>query len=311
MTMPVAAIESLILLLSHSPPSTISETLSLLSDYSKTLKSSVTNPIAVSAGTDLFQRYLISALQSPPSTSKSEGKAPRTTHGSSTDDFQAIKAHLINNRHSFIAQAKEARSQVANIAQQFIRTNNTILTYGSSRAVGATLDAALKAGTSFKLVYVCDSGTASPSLADLPSIIPSPSPELPVAVIRPSEVAHVLPQTSMVLLGAEGVVENGGIISGMGTYQLGVLAKAAGKPAYVCAESHKFVRIFPLSQRDVCGEVLRFSEGGEKGGGTEKGEDHEGIRVDYTPPELITALVTESGVHTPSAVSEELIQMWY
>ena len=310
--MPVAAIESLILLLAHSPPSTISETLSLLSDYSKTLKSSVTNPIAVSAGTDLFQRYLISALQSPPSTSKPEGKPPRTVQGSSTDDFQAIRNHLINNRQSFIAQAKEARSQISNIAQRLIRHNTTILTYGSSRAVGATLDAALKAGTSFKLVYVCDSGTASPSLASLPSTIPPPSPEFPVAVIRSSEVAHVLSQTSMVLLGAEGVVENGGIVSGMGTYQLGVLAKAAGKPVYVCAESHKFVRTFPLSQKDLCGEVLRFSEGRGKGGDTEeKGVDPGKSRVDYTPPGLITALITESGVQTPSAVSEELIQMWY
>jgi len=33
--------------------------------------------------------------------------------------------------------------------------------------------------------------------------------------------------------------------------------------------------------------------------------------VDYTPPELITALVTETGVHTPSAVSEELIKICY
>ena len=113
----------------------------------------------------------------------------------------------------------------------------------------------------------------------------------------------------MVMLGAEGVVENGGIISGMGTYQLGVLAKAAGKPVYVCTESHKFVRVFPLSQRDVGREVLRFSEGGEKGGIEVK--DEKIGKVDYTPPELITALITETGVHTPSAVSEELIQIWY
>ena len=133
----------------------------------------------------------------------------------------------------------------------------------------------------------------------------------------------------MVMLGAEGVVENGGIISGMGTYQLGVLAKAAGKPVYVCAESHKFVRIFPLSQADVGGGVLQFiSESAEKGPGkgvgvvaTDKKEEEEAeaaeekkkkqSQIDYTPPELITALITESGVHTPSAVSEELIKIWY
>lgn len=107
----------------------------------------------------------------------------------------------------------------------------------------------------------------------------------------------------------------------MGTYQLGVLAKVAGKPVYVCAESFKFVRVFPLCQEDVGGDVLRFSEGGGRRMGEELDERRAGAKgaggaagdgkVDYTPPELITALVTETGVHTPSAVSEELIKIWY
>jgi len=128
-------------------------------------------------------------------------------------------------------------------------------------------------------------------------------------VIPPNAVAHALPRCTLVLLGAESVVENGGIISAMGTSQLGVLAKAAGKPVYVCAESFKFVRVFPLCQEDVGGDVLRFNEGG-KGGDVVEGRKAAG-GVDYTPPELITALVTETGVHTPSAVSEELIKICY
>ena len=48
----------------------------------------------------------------------------------------------------------------------------------------------------------------------------------------------------------------------------------------------------------------------------ERGEEHSGTgeqhgAVDFTPPDLITALITESGVLTPSAVSEELIKIWY
>ena len=304
LTMPVAAIESLILLLSHSPSSTISETLSLLAHYTNILKSSVANPIALSAGTDLFQRYLISTLQSP----QPGNKGGRTRGGDTKDDFQAIRHHLINNGRLFAARAKEARSQIAHVARQFIQDGTTVLTYGSSRVVGAVLATALKSHACFKLVYVCDDATTTST--GLPPTLPSPSPELPIAVIPPSAVAHALSQVSMVMLGAEGVVENGGIISGMGTYQLGVLAKAAGKPVYVCAESHKFVRIFPLSQADVGGGVLQFSEGAEQGQG--KGaETEETGQIDYTPPELITALITESGVHTPSAVSEELIKIWY
>jgi translation initiation factor eIF-2B subunit alpha len=37
----------------------------------------------------------------------------------------------------------------------------------------------------------------------------------------------------------------------MGTYQMGLLAKSKGKPFYVVAESHKFVRLYPLSQFDL------------------------------------------------------------
>jgi translation initiation factor eIF-2B subunit alpha len=33
--------------------------------------------------------------------------------------------------------------------------------------------------------------------------------------------------------------------------------------------------------------------------------------VDFTPPELVSALITETGVLTPSAVSEELINVYF
>lgn len=43
----------------------------------------------------------------------------------------------------------------------------------------------------------------------------------------------------MVLMGAEGVVENGGVINKLGTYQIAICAKAHNVPVYVAAESHK------------------------------------------------------------------------
>lgn len=41
------------------------------------------------------------------------------------------------------------------------------------------------------------------------------------------------------LVGAEGVVENGGIINKLGTYQLAICAKAHNIPFYAAAESYK------------------------------------------------------------------------
>lgn len=52
----------------------------------------------------------------------------------------------------------------------------------------------------------------------------------------------------MVLVGGEGVVENGGVINKLGTYQIALCAKAINKPFYVAAESYKFARLYPLNQ---------------------------------------------------------------
>ena len=43
-------------------------------------------------------------------------------------------------------------------------------------------------------------------------------------------------------MGAEAVVENGGVINKLGTYQIAMAAKAHSVPVYVAAESYKFAR---------------------------------------------------------------------
>ncbi|MCJ1465038.1 translation initiation factor eIF-2B subunit alpha [Pseudocyphellaria aurata] len=327
--MPVAAIEALILLLTHSPPSTISETLSLLATHTAHLKRSVRNPIPLSAGTDLFQRYLISSLQSPSSVaSQRSGKHGRSGAGTGAgkDDFRAIRAHLMTNGRLFVKRAKEARGKIAAVARRFVRDGTTVLTSGGSRVVSAVLTAAAEEAVRFCVVYVRSSSPAAAAAITPPLVSTLRSLGVPVAIIPEGAVAYSMSQISTVMVGAEGVVENGGIISRMGTYQLGLLARSGGKPFYVVVESHKFVRLYPIGQGD-----LGFGSGGsDKGAGpggtldfrTDAGGPEAGGRdgsssadeeeaVDFTPPELITALITESGVHTPSAVSEELIKIWY
>ena len=363
--MPVAAIEALVSLLAQSQSSTISETLDLLATSTAHLKRSISNPISLSAGTDLFQRYLITTLQKPNQSSL----------GAVGGDFKAIRQHLLSNGRLFVKRAKESRRTIANFGQKFVRDGSVVLTNGGSRVVGAVLQAAAEAregSVRFKVIYV-QSQSSTTSATEGASIISSLRRlSVPVATIPESAVAYSMGRVSMVLVGAEGVVENGGIISRMGTYQMGILAKSAGKPFYVVAESHKFVRLYPLGQYDlpIDQKVLDFTtqvgddEGGENGMeqrsgsgfGERKGDDgngevvseqwtgktpfvkeedeyfgkmdspnpsppknrDSGIKlaaqndaVDYTPPDLITALITESGVHTPSAVSEELIKIWY
>ncbi|KAI4165472.1 MAG: hypothetical protein LQ342_000882 [Letrouitia transgressa] len=356
LTMPVAAIESLIHLLSSHPLSTVSETLSLLNTHTSILKKSARNPIAVGAGTDLFMRYIVSALQTGSASSSNknnnnnrgisgagdaskdkiaaavaapsgdgDGDGDGDSEGDrSGGDFHAIRHHLLTNGRLFVDRAKEARGSIAAVARRFVRDGCTVLTSGGSRVVSAVLSAASDAGVRFRVVYV-QSPVPRPSHRAGPSLVRDLRRKgVPVAAIGEAAVAYAMGKVDLVIVGAEGVVENGGVINRIGTYQLGLLAKSAAKPLYVVAETHKFVRLYPLGQYDLPIEqtVLDFkvaAEEEERGsdGAMECGSVADGDlprvddAVDFTPPDLITALVTEVGVHTPSAVSEELIKIWY
>jgi translation initiation factor eIF-2B subunit alpha len=88
--------------------------------------------------------------------------------------------------------------------------------------------------------------------------------------------------------------------------QIATVAKAFGKPFYVAAESYKFARLFPLNQRDLPVETRTV----EFALSVPESVTVENPSRDYTPPHLITLLFTDLGVLTPSAISDELIQLF-
>ena len=70
-------------------------------------------------------------------------------------------------------------------------------------------------------------------------------------VILDAAAGAIMEKIDFVLLGAEGVVENGGIINKIGTSTISLCAKMHNKPVYVAVESFKFVRFYPLNNRDI------------------------------------------------------------
>lgn len=101
----------------------------------------------------------------------------------------------------------------------------------------------------------------------------------------------------------------------MGTCQLAIIAHAYRKPFYVAAESFKFARQYPLHQRDVLGSGPRGApQRVPAAGGEGEGSPlltYERLTRDYTAPKYINLLFTDLGVLTPSAVSDELIKLYY
>lgn len=123
-------------------------------------------------------------------------------------------------------------------------------------------------------------------------------------LILDAAIGYIMESIDIVLVGAEGVVESGGIINRVGTYTMAMCAREMKKPFYVLAESLKFSRLYPLNQRDLPNDY-KFSKQS-----LEKNLAQAHPLVDYTSPAYITLLFTDIGILTPSAVSDELIKLY-
>ena len=75
--------------------------------------------------------------------------------------------------------------------------------------------------------------------------------KIPVTVVPCAALGYVIERVDMVLVGAEAVVESGGIVNKLGTYPMAMVAKLFNKPVYCAVESYKFARVFPLTQADI------------------------------------------------------------
>ncbi|KAL6073924.1 Translation initiation factor eIF-2B subunit alpha [Balamuthia mandrillaris] len=224
-------------------------------------------------------------------------------------DFEKCKSRLIERGESFREKALLSRSKIGALADRFMHDGLVVLTHGFSRVVLAVL---LRAQSFHKHFTVVVSESRPDAVGTLTARRLQEA-GIPVTLTTDNAVAHIMHRINFVLVGAEAVVENGGIVSRIGTYGLSILAKELKKPFYVAAESFKFTRLYPTSQSD-----LPDSKRVQKplvpcpGAETLPAEVNvENPMVDYTPPQYITLLFTDLGVLTPSAISDELIKLYY
>ncbi|NXM38897.1 EI2BA factor, partial [Gymnorhina tibicen] len=284
----VAAIRALLGFLKQDRGETIQGLRNSLRDAIDTL-SRVDSSVAVSSGGELFLRFIsLTSLE--------------------YSDYSKCKEIMIERGEIFLTKVSLSRNKIAKLCHPFIRDGARILTHAYSRVVLRVLEAAVESKKRFS-VYVTESqpdqaGQVFINLQTMAEALRKLN--IPVTVILDAAVGYIMEKVDLVLVGAEGVVESGGIINKIGTNQIAVCAKAQNKPFYVVAESFKFVRLFPLNQQDVPDRFKYKADTLETGQNLT--EEHPWI--DYTSPSLITLLFTDLGVLTPSAVSDELIKLY-
>ncbi|XP_030075724.1 translation initiation factor eIF2B subunit alpha isoform X1 [Microcaecilia unicolor] len=278
----VAAIRTLLEFLKRDKGETIQGLRANLKEAIETL-SGIDSSVAVSSGGELFLRFIsLTSLEQ--------------------SDFSKCKKVMIERGEDFLARISLSRNKIAQLCHTFIKDDARILTHAYSRVVLRVLKEAAAAKKRFS-VYITES---QPDLSGKTMAAALRKLNVPVIVILDAAVGYVMEKVDLVIVGAEGVVESGGIINKIGTNQMAVCAKAQNKPFYVVAESFKFVRLFPLNQQDVP-DKFKYKADTLK---TVQNLREEHPWIDYTSPSFITLLFTDLGVLTPSAVSDELIKLY-
>jgi translation initiation factor eIF-2B subunit alpha len=317
--MPVAGIQALLGVVQRSRSETmmglqdeLKQAAELMMEYSRQHLSR--SHIALASGCELFLKYITRTFLEIP-------------------DFEACRQQVLERGERFADVSLAARDRIATSGHAFVRDGSTVLLHGWSRVVAALL---LKAAETKHFDVVCLEGR--PDAAGVKAAQVYAKAGIPTKVVLDSAMGYIMESVDMVLVGAEGVVENGGIVNKMGTYALAMCAKECGKSFYVAAESYKFARLYPLNQRDLPTNLeglqqLDFvdtaswhrTEPSSNTSSVTAGEP--GVKIpgmvslpssaqienpscDFTPAKFITLLFTDLGVLTPSAVSDELIKLY-
>ena len=278
--------------------------------------------IALQSGCELFLKYVTRTFLELP-------------------DFEACRQLVLERGERFQMISLAARDRIAVQASDFVPHNATILTHGWSRVVAAILLQASSSSSSssshggpyrkqqppkhFQLIILEGRPDASGAKAAQSY---ARETNIPVRVIPDAAMGYIMETVDLVIVGAEGVLENGGIVNKMGTYALSLCAQANNKPFYVAAESYKFARLYPFHQSDLpydnhepleCVDTTTTVSSSPSDDSKDRtftkidlppNVQVENPPVDFTPAKYITLLFTDLGVLTPSAVSDELIRLY-
>jgi ribose 1,5-bisphosphate isomerase len=198
---------------------------------------------------------------------------------------------------AFAKRVGEAKEAIAKLAADLIQPHETILTHCHSTAALAALVEAQNRGKAPRVF----STETRPFRQGLITSRALKDAGVDVHLIVDSAALHVMDtqKVTKVIIGADAVDAKGGLYNKIGTRAITLAAKSLGIPVYVCAETFKF------SPYTLDGESIEIEERDPAEIVSEK--ELPGVKIhnpvfDRTPPEQITAYLTDRGMVLPDAV---------
>jgi ribose 1,5-bisphosphate isomerase len=216
-----------------------------------------------------------------------------------TDELKNI---FVQSCDEFIHWANSAISKVWKYGAEKINNGDVVFTWSMSSSVWGIFKEAKKQGKSFEVIVT----ESSPTNEGFWTVDEMEKAGIRVSVSVDACMGEIIPQCDSCFVGSDSVSSTGYVLNKVGTYPAALVAKTHGVPFYVAADTLKFDPATLIGLPYII-ETLKRDDILKK-----KYPDH--IKVighlfDMTPPELITAVITEIGLIHPSAAISVLMQM--
>jgi len=210
-------------------------------------------------------------------------------------DLDTIRQLTISRADELISGSLEALALITGHGSELIADNESIMTHSYSSTVVAVLK---EASTRHKGIEVTVT-RSGPGRSGEKTAQELAIHGIPITFIDDTAVGVCLPTVNRVMVGADRVCADGGVVNGAGTYQLALASKVANTPICVLCETLKFDPRLRSNEIDL--------EEKEPSEVAEPGRLPPGVRIrnpyfDITPLELINAVVTENGLLSTTEV---------
>ncbi len=222
------------------------------------------------------------------------------------ETVEQIREIVISKSKKMADEDIEINKTMGKIGSVFFDDNDTIMTHCNAGALatvgyGTALGVIRATRESGKNIKVIATETRPIQQGSRLTAFELKNDGFDVSLIPDTAVGYSMANglVDKVIVGADRIVKTGHVFNKIGTYQVATMAKQHGIPFYVAA---------PLSTIDMETKaedvIIEMRKGSEVTGIGDKKTAPDGINVinpafDMTPPELISAIITEKGVAKP------------
>ncbi|XP_054736356.1 translation initiation factor eIF-2B subunit delta [Anastrepha obliqua] len=216
-----------------------------------------------------------------------------------TDQAESdLKENLCRFIDTYIEnQIGKAAEAISHSVQEKISNGDVILTFGCSSLITYIFEEAQRRRVDFRVIVV----DSRPFCEGQELLRRLTVKEIPCSYVLINAVSFVMPEATKVLLGAHALLANGYVMARTGTAQVALVAHSFNVPVLVCCETHKFSE---RSQTDAIvynelgnpNDLIRSNKCSLSNWQAKDKMTPLNLMYDITPPELVTAVVTEVSI---------------